>query len=223
MQPTPGIEAVQLVLKHFAESRRLLSTGAEVVDFSGDLYNVTGSTNDPAAIPRHTDEAWKRLLISMAGLASDTSCYVTNVLATRGSSHPKFSVGGHMTTDPDGTVGEGGSCYLMPLCKWHNSTARDGQRFEHSKTRMLKLTGYMQGELAATFALRQPSHEPFALLMFDPTDKQWKYKNLSKHDLHSGESPSVNRDQVANNLTVLFERSTSGKPHLLVKESTIPE
>ena len=43
----------------------------------------------------------------------------------------------------------------MPLCAWQNSTARDEQNFEHSKTRMLELSGFMEGQTALTFNMRR--------------------------------------------------------------------
>ena len=214
MQPIAGIDHVKVLLNRFEAIGNLLSTGAEVVNFSGDLFNVSGSTDDPPDVPGQ-DGSWKQLLKDKAGLSDGDSCYVTNVIPEDDSSHPEFSVGGHMTTDPEGNVEVGGICYLMPLCFWHNSTSRDGERFEHSETKMLKLTGYMEGELATTFELRRPSHEPFAMLYFDHADEQWKHQNLSKEDLRSIESESLDR--------VIFERSKGDQPMLYIKESTLPK
>ncbi len=45
----------------------------------------------------------------------------------------------------------------MPLCKWNNSTKRDCIAFKHTKSDVLELTGYMEGELLVTFMLRLPS------------------------------------------------------------------
>lgn len=148
-------------LQDFADRYRgivLLSTGARVVNYEGVLYNVQGSSDDP-----DIDGAnWKELLIRNG---IESPCYVTNPLPDRnGTSHPDFQVGGHMTTNADGHVPVGGTCYLMPLCKWHNSKGRDGTPFAHKETRMLKLSGYMEGDIAATFAARMPGEAAFRLV-----------------------------------------------------------
>ncbi|MEM7791889.1 MAG: hypothetical protein AAF546_10855 [Verrucomicrobiota bacterium] len=84
-----------------------------------------------------------------------------------GTSHPGFDVGGHMTPNENGRVPTGGVCYLMPLCKWHNSTRRDGTPFEHDETKMLQLTGYMEGDIAMTFAARSAGGEPYRLVSLE--------------------------------------------------------
>ncbi len=157
-----------------ARMGQLRSTGATVVNFASNLYNLEGSTDDPKRVPDHLGVAWKQLLIDY-GIADTSPCYVTNAGAE--GSHPAFSVGGHMTTNSDGTPPAGGICYLMPLCFWHNNTSRDRVSFTHTATQMLQLSGYMQGELAATFRMRLPSLEPYAILYF--TNEGWKTKNLS--------------------------------------------
>jgi len=140
-------------LKDFADRYRgigLLSTGARVVPYAGVLYNVEGSSDDPEI----GGDGWRQLLLDH-GISGD--CYVTDPLPDRdGTSHPGFDVGGHMTPDPEGRVETGGICYLMPLCKWHNSKHRDRTAFEHTKTEMLELSGYMEADLAATFLARLP-------------------------------------------------------------------
>jgi hypothetical protein len=60
-------------------------------------------------------------------------------------------------TNSHGTVMTGQSCYMMPLCTWHSSTARNHQPSGHTQTRMLELSGYMQAEPAATFLARLPT------------------------------------------------------------------
>lgn len=65
----------------------------------------------------------------------------------------------------------------MPLCAWHNNSARNGQAFSHVQTEMLQLTGYYQGEFAATFTARLPSSEPFSIIY--ETADGWQTKNLS--------------------------------------------
>ncbi|MGJ8534147.1 MAG: hypothetical protein ACSHYC_18330 [Alphaproteobacteria bacterium] len=136
---------------------RLKSTGAEVVDYSGALYNVNGSSDDPTINGLN----WRGLLIRHG---IDSNCYVDNVPAPAGLSHPDFSVGGHMTSNSDGSVKIGGVCYLMPLCSWHNHKTRDGNLFEHSKTAMIKLSGYMEAEPAATFMARGLSDEDYSMI-----------------------------------------------------------
>ena len=121
----------------------LYSTGADLVNFSGPLYNVDGSSPDP----KLNGESWKGLLLDRG---INTPCYVANETPD-GNSHPRFSVGGHMTPNPDGQVATGADSYLMPLCSWHNSKARDGVPFTLNRTWMLKLSGFLQSEIAATF------------------------------------------------------------------------
>lgn len=138
------------------------STSATVVTYAGDLYNVIGSTDDP----KIDGASWKQLLIDKGiGTGANDHCYVTSPLPapTEKTTHPEFNVGGHMTINSDGSVPAGGTCYLMPLCKWHNSASRT-MAFSHSLTTILKLSGYMQAELAATFLARMPSSAPYTLV-----------------------------------------------------------
>lgn len=172
MSEIKELEQIKSFVAKLSENT-IQSTGATVVNYSSNLYNVKGSTNDPAKVPGHLGESWKDLLKSYG---IDHDCYVTNSPAPGSSSHPNFSVGGHMTQNSNGSV-SGGTCYLMPLCYWHNSTSRDGVSFTHTETKMLKLTGYMQGELGVTFALRMPSNDRFAVLYHQ--DNEWKFKNLA--------------------------------------------
>ena len=141
---------------------QLFSTGAEVVDYSGELFNVDGSSDDPPI----NGLSWKGLLIENL---IEGNCYVANITPPMQSSHPKFSVGGHMTTNRDGSVEHGGICYLMPLCSWHNSKARDHMAFELTNTSMIKLSGYMESEPAATFLARHPGNDDFTMIAFTPT------------------------------------------------------
>lgn len=136
-------------------SMKLLSTHAEVVDYHGTLYNISGSSDDPLI----DGVSWKQLL-AHNGIGGN--CYV-KVTQSQGS-HPEFSVGGHMTPNSDGSVERGSECYLMPLCKWHNSTARNGHPFTLTNPRILKLYGYMLDDLAVTFAARMPSDAAFSLI-----------------------------------------------------------
>ncbi|MDH4414988.1 MAG: hypothetical protein QE484_16895 [Rhizobium sp.] len=133
------------------------STGATPVNYAGILYNVDGSSGDPD-IGGYT---WKGLL---QAYGINGPCYVTAPLPGGASTHPQFNVGGHMTTNADGSVQFGGYCYLMPLCSWHNSKARDEVPFQHALTSMLQLSGYMQGDLAATFLARMPGDAPVRIV-----------------------------------------------------------
>lgn len=152
---------IEQALRDFAIRYRdieLLSTGARVVHYEDVLYNVQGSTRDPDI----DGENWKKLLISY-GIGGD--CYATAPPPDReGTTHPRFMVGGHITPNADGRVPLGGICYLMPLCKWHNSTSRNGKPFEHEETEMLELSGFMEGDIAATFAARMPGDAAFRLV-----------------------------------------------------------
>lgn len=223
MQPIAGLKGVQNFIREAERSERLYSTGANVVFISDDLYNVTGSTLDPPEVAGYLSAAWKQLLIGELGLSENDHCYVTNVTPPAGTSHPSFSVGGHMTTNPEGNVEPGEICYLMPLCYWHNSTARDGKRFEHSETKMLRLVGYMQGEILESFVTRLPAPERFTMLYFEHQANQWKHQNLSVAELRSVESKSFNGEDASNPLRVLLERSGGDQPTLNIKDSTVPK
>lgn len=168
MTDIQGIYPVAEFVKSLNEPG-LLSTSCQVVSYNGKLYNVNGSTRDPKM-----GESWKQLLINYG---INRNCYVTSPPAG-GKSHPQFDVGGHMTPNQDGSVPDGGQCYMMPLCHGHNAKSMDGKAFSHTETKILKLSGYMQGELAATFQLRLPSTDPYAVLYY--ADGDWKYKNLSE-------------------------------------------
>jgi hypothetical protein len=155
------MQNIEQALRDFAiryQGIGLLSTGSRVVHYEGVLYNVEGSTDDPDI----DGASWKELLIRN-GINGD--CYVTDPLPDReGTTHPRFMVGGHMTPNDDGHVARGAICYLMPLCKWHNSTNRDGTPFEHEQTEMLELSGFMEGDIAATFAARMPGDAAYRLV-----------------------------------------------------------
>lgn len=178
MREAQEIEKVRSFIKRYAHIG-LLSTGARPVDFDDDLYNVKGSTDDPRQVPEHVGLTWKQLLVKRAGLGH-ANCYVTNSIPDEVSSHPNFGVGGHMTPNSAGIVGNGDISYLMPLCKWHNSTSRNDVAFEHTETRMLELTGFMEGDLAVTFAIRLPSEEQHSLLYFDRGNGSWEYRDLGE-------------------------------------------
>jgi hypothetical protein len=84
-----------------------------------------------------------------------------------------------MTINKDGSV-ENKTCYLRPLCNWHNSKSLDEHPFTVPQHDILELTGYMMGELAATFCLRLSRNDPFAVLY--STNAGWAYKNLSQRE-----------------------------------------
>lgn len=160
-------------LKQFAAQfagMRIQSTGASVVTYTADLYNVDGSTDDP-----HIDgKTWKALLIAY-GISGN--CFANTPVAPPGKTHPQFNVGGHVTPNADGDVPDGGDCYLMPLCSWHNGKGNDGKAFAHTQTQMLELTGYMQGEPAATFLARMPGELPLSLVFLG--DEGLSYRNIA--------------------------------------------
>ncbi len=184
MDPIPGLAQV-LAFVEQARLHPVTSTGASTTTLSADVYNVDGSTQDPKHVPGHEDESWKELLIGYK-IPASSPCYVTNAPAPADKTHPQFNVGGHVTTDPNGGVIDD-SCYLMPMCSWHNNKARDGVRFTHTLSQMLKLTGYMKGELAATFRLRLPSPHPYALLYYAEDLQGWTYRDLTEDQLNSWE------------------------------------
>lgn len=215
-------EYISKKLKEFVEAAagmEILSTGARVVYEPDDLCNVSGSSDDPSEVPGYENYSWKKLLIEKAGLAG-ASCYVTNVPAPAGSSHPDFSVGGHMTKSADGSVPYGGISYLMPLCKWHNSTARNGMAFEHTETKMLELTGYMQGEIALSFLSRQQSDQDFSLIAYDPDQDSWGFTNINAQEaLRIQDVPSLPTNPFTNiSQHLLIERHQNGDRALQIKE-----
>lgn len=160
------------------------STGASLINYTGNLYNVDGSSDDPNIDGRN----WKNLLTSHG---INSPCYVSNSTPNN-NSHPGFNVGGHMTQNSDGHVLVGADSYLMPLCSWHNHTSRNGVAFTHEKTLMLRLSGYMQDEFVASFIARLPSEERFALIYRD--NEEWKSLNLVDQqatDTKSGNLPEA--------------------------------
>ncbi|MGB0907579.1 MAG: hypothetical protein ACPGVT_08800 [Maricaulaceae bacterium] len=153
----------------------LFSTSATVVDIIPDVYNVSGSTKDP----KIGGKSWKQLLISH-GINDD--CYVTNQNPPSGTSHNDFSVGGHVTDKANGIVQDGDITYLMPLCYWHNSTSRDGNNFNHTKTKMLELDGFMQGDTAPTFMARMSNGRDESSRIIFETDEGWDFKKLAESE-----------------------------------------
>jgi len=128
----------------------IFSTSADVVYVEQDVFNVTGSDKDP----KIGGKSWKTLL-KENGIYGP--CYVTNQKPDRDdTTHDEGKwLGGHMALTKDGIIQPGGDSYLMPLCSWHNHTKRDHRNFEHDKTKMLKLGGFMKGQNALTFHIRR--------------------------------------------------------------------
>ena len=185
------------------------STGSEVVDHAGTLYNVDGSTEDP----KIDGQSWKALL-EANGIGGN--CYVTAPVQP-GNTHPAFNVGGHMTPHANGQVADGGTCYLMPLCSWHNNKARDGIAFTHTETKMLKLTGYNDDELAVTFIARLRSDEPYSII-YRQRD-EWLTRNLSEteaDEVKSGRRPEGPDDADLSEYVLLKRYNDDGKQYLSV-------
>jgi hypothetical protein len=185
----------------------LLSTGARIINVSDEVYNVSGSTHDPKHVPDFRGAAWKKLLVEMTGLG-DAECYVTNELPEGKSSHPDFSVGGHMTKQRSGEVRTGDITYLMPLCHWHNSPGRNGLPYEHDETLMLELKGFMQGDTPAAFAMRLPPDAPFSLLYFNRGAGMWDSKKLDGEEAaRLAAQPSTEMDPTTSSrMFVVFEQ-----------------
>ena len=83
-----------------------------------------------------------------------------------------------MTPNADGQVEIGADSYLMPLCSWHNHKNRDGVAFELNASRMLRLSGFLQSEIAATFLARLPSEERHSIVYASAST--WKAANLTE-------------------------------------------
>ncbi|WP_299669815.1 hypothetical protein [uncultured Ruegeria sp.] len=179
------------------------STGAFRVNYEGVLYNVDGSSDDPRINGQH----WKELLQSRG---INAPCYVTNDTPL-GNTHPEFGVGGHMTPNEDGQVEIGADSYLMPLCHWHNHKNRDGVAFEHSETSMLRLTGFMQSEIAATFRARLPSLERHSIVFL--RDDSWRSADLSEEQANATIEGCLSNDVLECHLKdyVLLERIDQAK------------
>ena len=192
------------------------STGASLVNYSGVLYNVDGSSTDPQI----DGNSWKRLLLSHG---IDEPCYVANQTPA-GNSHPDFNVGGHMTPKADGFVEVGTDSYLMPLCSWHNSKARDGVAFQHDKTLVLKLSGFMQSEIAASFMARLPSEESFAIVY--SSGGRWENANLTAQQaaaVEAGNLPSVLKLKEPSPYVLLERKERENQSRYFVRKSDLPK
>ena len=194
------------------------STGYECVNFSDALYNVIGSRHDPEI----DGQTWISLLKTCDGIDDETDCYVTNCPPSGKSSHPQFDVGGHMTTNSDGSVPDGGTCYLMPLCKWHNNSARNGKKFEHTSQKMIELSGYNESDTATTFLARVPGPEAFSIV-YQARDKH-KTEHIDESRAHSAVRDGVRTafyDASADHF-ILFKRVTlKDKPYFIIHHSRL--
>ena len=152
-------DTLEFFAKYQSTDAIIYSTTAKVTTISADVFNVTGSSGDP----KIGGKSWKQLLKDN-GIYGP--CYVTNQKPdTPDTSHDKGSwLGGHMALTKDGIIAPGGTSYLMPLCAWHNSTARDEKNFKHDKTKMLELGGFMEGQNAFTFHARRKDLGEYRIL-----------------------------------------------------------
>lgn len=216
----PGIDVAQeFVNRH--STAKLFSTGAKKIEFTGDLYNVSGSTTDPKEVPGHKGSSWKKLLIEVAEL-KDSSCYVTEPPPEgKGKSHPGFNVGGHMTENSDNTV-TNGICQLMPLCSWHNNKAQNELKYSVSKKVMVELTGYMEGDTAATFLSRsgiEIASEQFGMAFFNFEEKAWQSTSIDKDALNSKAITTLSGTP-GESCYIIFERLSDG--FFKIKEANLP-
>ena len=149
------------------------------------LYNVRGSTPDPYPQKPTKVTGWKSLLLSQ-GIGAP--CYASAPLPApgKGKSHPGFDVGGHMTTAADGSVATGGSCYLVPLCSWHNGRYNTAQ-FTMRSTTMLVLSGYMQADTSATFLARLGGVAEHAVVYVSDDGPAYEY--LAESPLEADHAP----------------------------------
>lgn len=155
-----------------ASGQRLYSTGySKTTSGPGQVYNVRGSTDDPH--PTVPSVSWVQLLVDN-GITWDCNASAPLPAPGKGPSHPKTIVGGHMTTDANGHVATGGSCYLMPLCKWHNQSTNTAL-FTCSSTTMLILTGYMKADLAATFLARLGGAAPYGVVYLSDVGPTYEF------------------------------------------------
>lgn len=179
------------------------STGATVVSSSPNpIYNVDGSSDDPKI---HGD-SWKKLFVAVmakAGAFYPNNCFVSPTSPAH-DSHPGFRLGGHMTQNQNGSA-TGGTCYLMPLCSWHNSKARDGVPFVPVQPTMVQLTGYLLAEPAALFAARLDGEAAHALVYGTELDEV-DFRGLD-------EAPELEREKLFENASVSGE---DGKPDTYV-------
>jgi len=191
------------------EGYSFFSTDSNVITYNGILYNVSGSSTDPDEVHGCIGCSWRELLEKKIPETEGKYCYVENSKATDNSSHfktgPDYVVGGHMTTNKDGHVEVGGETYLMPLCKWDNSTSRNEEPFQVTSKRILVLEGYMLPEPYVTFAARLPAIQGnvFGLVYFDEKMGLWRHKDINSKQAKNLSSAN---DEDPNQY-ILFEKS----------------
>lgn len=200
---------------HAYKGQFIQSTSAVVVNYSGVVYNVEGSTGDP----KINGASWKGLL-QANGI--NGPCYVT-APAAGGHTHDQFNVGGHMTLNADGSVLVGGSCLLMPLCSGHNSTSMNRTPFQHQATTMLQLNGYMQMDIALTFMARMDENIETSMI-YKGVDQSW---NLAGTKHAAQNIKTLNLDAVGSSQApeqyVTFHRVIeNGKTGFRIGEVTLP-
>jgi hypothetical protein len=86
---------------------------------------------------------------------------------------------------------------------------------------MLKLTGYMKEELAATFQLRLPSKEPFAVLYY--SEQGWNYQDLSDHQVRNFQTDFLLKYDSSEKVPyVLFERKREAETMHYIRDVYLP-
>lgn len=207
---TTTTEALQNFLDEVGKGG-VFSTAAAPVNYYGVLYNVIGSTHDPHI----GGYSWKGLL---QHYGINGNCYVVDPPQ---NTHPQFNVGGHMTQNQDGSV-TGGTCYLMPLCYWHNSSGNNHVAFNLTYSGILQLNGYMTADTALTFMARLPSVHPYSLIYEE--DGEWHMQALSEDQNNQGaEVQLAHREAVgmAERHILLRKELLDGRTTFFVERSSL--
>lgn len=180
------------------------STGASVVtNVTAPVYNVSGSSSDPHI----GGKAWATLFndtMNAAHAAFPAQCFV-GPSAPSGGNHNDYRVGGHMTYNSNNTV-TGGTCLLMPLCSWHNSTARNSQAFGPIQSTMVQLTGYQLAEPAALFEARLDGKAAHAIV-YETVDGRLTFRTFD-------EPPEIGRAKLFEDAAV---SAADGRPDTYVE------
>lgn len=196
------------------------STGSKVIRYEGILYNVSGSTKDPDEVQGCKGCSWIDLLEKELPGSKAKMCFVENSKAGKGTSHFKTGwknvVGGHMTKNKDGHVEVGGTTYLMPLCKWDNSTCRNEEPFQVTDKNIVLLLGYMLPELYVTFAARLPAigKNTFGLVYLDEERGIWRHKDIDTNKAKTISSSN----RLDPNQYVLIEKSNNSRDDCKIQE-----
>ena len=169
------MEDIEELIKQFLfpVEEVVYSTGVEKVDPSslGSLFNVIGSSDDP----KINGKSWKQLFLKYFPDADE--CYVkeSDPLVS-GTTHPEFTLGGHVCTGSSREIGPTEVCYLMPLCSAHNNSNK--YEFTSYDIPILELKGYMTDEPAFTFIARMENALPFSIVFAQ--GMEWYHKNISE-------------------------------------------